>query len=251
MRTAVISDVHGNRWALDAVMIDIDRRGVDAVLDLGDSVYGPLDPSGAAALLIARGVESVCGNEDRIVVEPPAERDSATLRFTRASLSPEQLEWLRKLPAQRVASGTVFCCHGTPTQDHEYLLERVAEGGVTLVAADDLAANLAGVSERVVLCGHSHIARAVLLPGGRLVVNPGSIGLPAYSDDAPWPHAMEAGSPHARYAILEEMATGRRVEHVAVPYDWETAASTAQRNGRPDWAEWLRTGRARTTDRRR
>ena len=50
---------------------DLDRRGVDTVLDLGDSVYGPLDPSGTAALLIGRGVESVRGNEDRIVVEPP------------------------------------------------------------------------------------------------------------------------------------------------------------------------------------
>ena len=247
MRVAVISDVHGNRWALEAVMGDLDRRGVDAVLDLGDSVYGPLDPLGTAAFLVARGVESVRGNEDRIVLEPRDERDSATLRFTRASLTAEheQLEWLRELPARRVAFGSLFCCHGTPARDHEYLVERVTEAGVTLATGDDLEAALAGVRERMVLCGHSHMARTVLLPEGRVVVNPGSVGLPAYSDDAPWPHAMEAGSPHARYAVLEETGAGWRVEEVAVPYDWEVAASAARRNGRPDWAEWLRTGRAR------
>ncbi|MBZ5588879.1 MAG: metallophosphatase family protein [Acidobacteriia bacterium] len=245
MRIGVISDVHGNRWALEAVMRDLDRRGVAAVLDLGDGVYGPLDPRGTAALLIGRNVESVRGNEDRIVLEPSDERDSATLLFTRASLSPEQLEWLRELPARRVAFGSMLCCHGTPDRDHEYLLERVASGGVTLVSADDLAATLAGIRESVVLCGHSHVARTGHLPDGRLAVNPGSVGLPAYSDDLPWPHAMEAGSPHARYMVLEETTAGWRVEHVAVPYDWETAATTAQRNGRADWAEWLRTGRAR------
>jgi predicted phosphodiesterase len=248
VRIAVISDVHGNRWALESVLGDLDRRGVDTVLDLGDSVYGPLDPSGTAALLIGRGVESVRGNEDRIVVEPPDERDSATLVFTRASLAPGVLEWLKRLPARRVAFGSVFCCHGTPARDQEYLLERVTEAGATLVIAADLAAALTGVAEPVVLCGHSHQARTVLAPGGQLVVNPGSVGLPAYSDDAPWPHAMEAGSPHARYAVLEETDAGWRVEQVAIPYDWEAAASTARRNGRPEWTEWLRTGRARVAD---
>ena len=138
----------------------------------------------------------------------------------------------------------MFCCHGTPVRDDEYLLERVAETGVTPATGGELEAALAGVRKRVVLCGHSHVARVVLLSGGQLVVNPGSVGLPAYSDDTPWPHAMESGSPHARYAILEEGAAGWTVEHVAVPYDWEAAAGAARRNGRPDWVDWLRTGRA-------
>ena len=203
---------------------------------------------GVAKLMIGRGVESVRGNEDRIVVEAPDERDSETLGFTRSSLGPGHLEWLKALPLRRVAFGRVLCCHGTPARDDEWLLERVAKAGVTLATSDDLAATLAGIREMVVLCGHSHVPRAVLLPGGRLVVNPGSVGLPAYTDAAPWPHAMESGSPHARYAVLEETDAGWRVEQVAVPYDWEAAASAAERNDRPDWAEWLRTGRAQVAE---
>ena len=94
------------------------------------------------------------------------------------------------------------------------------------------------------LCGHSHLPHTLLTPRGRQVVNPGSVGLPAYRDDSPCPHAMEAGSPHARYAIVELTAAGWRVEEIAVPYGWEAAARTAAANGRPDWAGWLRTGRA-------
>ena len=76
------------------------------------------------------------------------------------------------------------------------------------------------------------------------VVNPGSVGLPAYCYDSPRSHAMEAGSPHARYAIVDLDDARCRVEQIAVPYDWETAARTAATNGRHDWATWLRTGRA-------
>jgi hypothetical protein len=70
--------------------------------------------------------------------------------------------------------------------------------------------------------------------------NPGSVGLPAYADDLPAPHAMESGGPHARYALVD----GPRVELIAVTYDHESAAARADANGRPDWARALRTGRA-------
>ena len=76
-------------------------------------------------------------------------------------------------------------------------------------------------------------------------MNPGSIGLPAYDHSEPYPHVMEAGSPHARYALL----TGRPawgVELITVEYDWERASRDAARAGRADWAHALRTGRALT-----
>ena len=79
--------------------------------------------------------------------------------------------------------------------------------------------------------------------GGRLVINPGSVGLPAYDHDVPWPHVMEAGSPHARYALLTRGAEGWQIDQVLVPYPWEEAAAQARRNGRPDWGEWIATGR--------
>jgi diadenosine tetraphosphatase ApaH/serine/threonine PP2A family protein phosphatase len=80
--------------------------------------------------------------------------------------------------------------------------------------------------------------------GGPLVVNPGSVGCPAYADpDGDPPHVSEAGTPHARYAILTlDGSLGARVEMIALPYDHEAAARRAEANGRPDWARALRTG---------
>jgi predicted phosphodiesterase len=244
VRIAVISDVHGNRWALEAVFDDVDRRLVDGLVDLGDSVYGPLDPSGCATMLLARGVPSLRGNEDRIILGPPAESDSATLSFTRSCLSEAHLRWLAGLPAASTAFGELSCCHGSPQRDDEYLLEQVSLAGVALKPSAALTGHLAAVDRPVVLCGHSHLPRIVGLPNGRLIINPGSVGLPAYSDNVPVPHEMEAGSPHARYAIVERTGPGWRVEQLVVPYDWEAASGVAARNGREDWAAWLRTGRA-------
>jgi diadenosine tetraphosphatase ApaH/serine/threonine PP2A family protein phosphatase len=100
------------------------------------------------------------------------------------------------------------------------------------------------VAQPVVVCGHSHVPRVVALSDGRLVVNPGSVGIPAYTDDLPYPHVMEAGSPHARYALLRKEAAGWTVELVGVPYAWDEAARVARSNGRDDRAIRIATGRA-------
>jgi len=110
------------------------------------------------------------------------------------------------------------------------------------VPAPDPAKHALQVSE-VVLCAHSHVPRVLRRSGGGLVVNPGSVGLAAYTDDQPYPHAMESGSPHARYAVLSHTERGWTVEQVAVAYDWSRAAEAARERGRPDWAEWIETGR--------
>src|SRR5690606_17812524 len=104
---------------------------------------------------------------------------------------------------------------------------------------------LAGLREaRVIAVAHSHVPRTVRLADGRLCVNPGSVGMPAWEHDEPVPHCTESGSPHARYAILERRRGEWLVEHRIVPYDWESAAARADAAGRPDRAHWLRTGRA-------
>jgi len=66
----------------------------------------------------------------------------------------------------------------------------VSADGVALRTPEELSETLAGVSERVILCGHSHVPRKISLPDGRMVVNPGSVGLPAYADEEPYPHVM-------------------------------------------------------------
>jgi hypothetical protein len=109
---------------------------------------------------------------------------------------------------------------------------------------EELEALTRSITEDVICCGHSHVQHALQTANGKLIVNVGSVGLPAYTDDEPYPHAMESGSPHARYAILWKNGHGWYVDHVAVPYDWQAAAQIAIANGRSDTARWVLTGRA-------
>jgi diadenosine tetraphosphatase ApaH/serine/threonine PP2A family protein phosphatase len=240
---AAIADVHGNRWALEAVLADIDRRGVTELVNLGDCLTGPLDPVGTADLLIARNMPTICGNDDRALVAP-AEELSPSQIFTRERLTPAHLAWLRALPATALFADEVFLCHGD-LFDAPYLLEEVSASGIVhLRSTRAIAASVAAIAQPLILCGHSHLPRTLALPTGTLIVNPGSVGLPTYTMETPIPYAMESGSPHARYALLTRTAHSWQIEHVQVPYDWEHAAETAREHGRPDWAAWLATGRA-------
>ncbi len=241
---AVVSDIHGNSWALKAVLTDIERRGIQDMVNLGDVLYGPLDPAGTARMLIELDIPTVRGNEDRIIVATSEVDDSPTLCYVRESLDPEHLRWLETWEITAVAYGDFFLCHGSPERDDEYLLQEVSVTGVSLRKSDELASRLSSLAQPVLLCGHDHVPRAVYLSDGKLIVNPGSVGLPAYTDDPPFPHAMETGSPHARYSIISKSEAGWWIENIAVPYDWHTAAEMALENERPDWAEWIRTGRA-------
>src|SRR3954466_4063927 len=68
---ALISDIHGNRWALDAVLEDIDRRGIQNIINLGDHFYGPLAPGATAERLLKLPVlATIRGNQDRQLIEP-------------------------------------------------------------------------------------------------------------------------------------------------------------------------------------
>jgi len=141
--------------------------------------------------------------------------------------------------------GGALACHGGPASDTTALFEEITARGVARRSGAGVGAVLGplppGVS--LVLCGHTHVPGLVQVPEGPLVVNVGSVGLPAYSHDEPYPHCMESGAPHARYALVQRTKRGWRVEQRAAPYDWEAAARRAAEVGRPDWAFQLRTGR--------
>jgi len=242
-RIAVLADVHGNTWALEAVLADLRRRGADEVIDVGDILYGPLDPLGTAEIHRSAGITAIRGNMDRVLGEPLPEDASPTMTFVLESLPPHHLAWAAGLPVRLDREDLRFC-HGTPERDDVYLLEAVTETGVALKPEGEIAALLGSDPAQITFCGHSHVPRVVAV-GGRLVINPGSVGLPAYDAEAPWPHVMESGSPHARYALLTRDSQGWQIEQVLVSYPWKEAAARARRNGRPDWAEWIETGRAR------
>ena len=82
----------------------------------------------------------------------------------------------------------------------------------------------------------------VRLPNGPLVLNPGSVGLPAYRDPEGIAHVSEVGSPHARYALIAEDDGNVTIELVSLDYDHASAAKRALANGSPPWAHWLETG---------
>lgn len=241
---AIIADIHGNSWALDAVLADLDRRDITAIFDLGDSLYGPLDPAGTADRLLARDIPSLRGNCDRWLIEP-GDAPSPMVAYTLVQLAPRHLAWLAAQPLTRTLDeGSVLLCHGTPSSDETYLVEQPSAEGGALLPVDEIARRAGRSAARVFGCAHSHVPRLVALRDGRLIVNPGSVGFPAYTQDSPVPHVMQAGSPHARYAILTRDDGGWRVEHVALPYDWDAAAACARRNSRDDWAQGIATGRA-------
>ncbi|WP_043337343.1 metallophosphoesterase family protein [Belnapia moabensis] len=244
MRIAVLADAHGNLLALEAVLSDLHRQAPDLVVNLGDLATGPFDPAGSADAQIALGCPTLAGNHERNLLE--GDDSSGSVAFARPLLSAAHMAWIATLPATlRLADGEVFACHGSPAGgDLDYLLDDVASGRAVLASDDAIRSRLAGIgSARLVLCGHTHMPRMVRV-GDVTVVNPGSIGMPAYTDDDPVPHAIEAGAPHARYAVVTREPGGiwSAALH-AVAYDWDRAAGQARRNGKPGVARWTATGR--------
>jgi predicted phosphodiesterase len=246
MRIAAVSDVHGNLPALEAVLEDIQRAGVDLTVNLGDLLSGPLWAADTADRLIALDLPTIAGNHERQLLTLPTERMGASDACAAAQLDERRRAWLAWLPLELRLADDVACCHGTPGSDLVYFLETTTPEGMRAAAPAEALARagdlLRGVPHGLILCGHTHVPRVMRLSDGRLVVNPGSVGLQAYSGDEPHPHRVENGSPHARYAIVERAAAGWQVELRSVPYDHESAARRADEQQRPDWAQALRTG---------
>jgi len=254
MRFAAISDIHGNLPALEAVLADIARAGVDAIVNLGDIVSGPLWPAETADRLLPLGLPTLAGNHERQLLTQTLAQMSTTDRHTTGQLRPEHRAWLASLPPPLQWSERVLLCHGIPTSDLQYFLETVTPDfrrgtapGVRAATPAEVRARLGnamrGAAHGLILCGHTHVPRCERLDDGRLIVNPGSVGLQAYDDTHPHVHIIETGSPQARYALLTQGAAGWKVELRRVDYDFEAAAAQAERYRRPDWADALRTGR--------
>lgn len=247
MKAAVLSDIHGNLPALEAVLRYVGPLKVDTLVNLGDCISGPLWPAETCALLQSLPMRTVRGNHDRAVGQAESSPPGASDRFAWERTAREQHRWLAELPFElelALPGGAARCFHANPLDDEAYLIDEVADGRLRLADTARISARLGPVQHPVILCGHSHQPRVVRLPEGAIIVNPGSVGCPAYADAGPPPHMSETGAPHARFALVTADAGGIGVELVAVAYDWDAAAAAATRNGRPDWAHALRTGRA-------
>jgi predicted phosphodiesterase len=248
-RLGVIADVHGNLLAFQAVLKDATHRGVERLVDLGDTLYGPFQPLQAYRLFqSAKIIAGVAGNQDRRIYQATRNDlgSNRVLAHVVGQLGVEPIAWLRALPPIATVDDELFLCHGTPASDTTYLLEDVSSGRPVVRSEEEIVELLKGVSAPMVLCGHSHIPRVVRLSNGQTIVNPGSVGLPAYYDDSPVKHFMETYSPHASYAVLEKGPAGWGIMLHRVPYDWYEAAQQAMKVGAADWAQGLATGRMKS-----
>lgn len=243
-KIAIISDIHGNSWALRAVLRDINQRNIKTTINLGDTLHGPLDPKGTFDLIQKHEIISISGNGDRLILENlDRPTNSASLEAAKQSMTHKTIGWLKQLPFDLIYKELIYCCHASPKSDTEPLLESIKADGVTIRDHSEIAQRLKQIGQQIVLCGHTHVPR-LLKTDKHLIVNPGSVGLPAYDDEQPVYHKMESLSPHARYTVLRFENGEVLTDQIAVPYDYEKAAVTAEKNNCHDWTKWLRTGRA-------
>jgi putative phosphoesterase len=203
-RVAVLSDVHGNALALEAVLTELARYEPDLVVFGGDLTWGPQPRETyelVRALPVARFVR---GNSDRAVLE----RDEATdrARWMQEQHADELREFVERFEEQVVVKvdglGSVRFCHGSPRSDEECVTPETP--------AERVGEFMDGVAERVLVTAHVHIQFDREVAGVRSV-NPGSVGLPY------------EGQPGAYWALLGPDVELRRTE-----YDVERAAAACR-----------------------
>lgn len=211
MQLGLLSDIHGNRIALEAVLDHMPP--VDGFVCAGDVVgYNPW-PAECVATVRERAIPTVQGNHDRAVAADAAPGFNAMARagveHARAALDDEAITWLGALPERRtVADGRIAVVHGHPDDPDHYTRPREFAGGLI-----DSAAGRLGVDDGLdaLVLGHTHVQHHGVFPEG-VVVNPGSVGQP------------RDGDPRAAYAILD--VDERTVEERRVEYDTDTVAAT-------------------------
>jgi predicted phosphodiesterase len=233
MRLALISDMHGNRVALDAALADIERIGVDGGVCLGDVAQGGPQPAEVLDRHPKLGWPVILGNADDFLLrvpddspEPITERQLAVRDWTLSRLTASHIELIEsfsptfeiELPGGR----TLLACHGSPRSYDDVLLPETEPGPAYETDADVLAG------------GHTHLQWTRQL-GPALFVNPGSVGL-AYDRHRP-PDEIRP-RPIAEYALLHAGDGGLAVEFRRVPYDLDALLAAAAAGERPDADEY-------------
>jgi putative phosphoesterase len=238
MRLAILSDVHANLPALEAVLADIAATGVDARYALGDLVgYAPW-PNEVLERLAAEGFPVVMGNYDDgtayvrdecgcAYTDPFEEAlGDRSFAWTKANVTDANKAWLRTLHPQIrfEADGHRFLLvHGSPRRINEYLYEDRLESSFARIAA--------GADADVIVCGHTHRPYDKTVAGVRFI-NVGSAGKP------------KDGDPRGCWALIETGAGGVTVEFRRVDYDVERAAAAILASDLPaEFAEELREAR--------
>ena len=221
MKIAVFGDVHGNRFALEAVLRDMEAQAPDAWVNLGDGLFGGADPAGAWALQRhirdRYGAAEIRGNTDERLGEPltPTTEKREMLQWLHSVLPQGAGEAAAALPTSAtLADGAVLAAHGSPSSAWEYLLR----DGKTWASDEQVLERLGDVGPaRVVVVGHSHLEHVRQL-GPLTVVNCGAVS------------RQKDGSPLARWVLLEGAGDAWNVTFRRVPYDVAAAAQWAEQH---------------------
>jgi putative phosphoesterase len=242
-RVAIISDIHGNGVALDAVLADIARDEVDNVICLGDLAAGGPQPDAVISRLRELDCQVVRGNADRWLLAslPPGgstetRRLEEVVAWARTRLAAADWEYLAALPTTLHLSTDgldLFCFHGSPSADTDSLLATTPAAKVDqLLAGAPAASVLAG--------GHTHL-QMLRRHRAALLVNPGSVGLPldALSTGAA---ALPAW---AEYATVAVGAGDLEIVYRRVPVDVDALAAATACMPHRSWARDLATRIAR------
>ncbi len=245
MKFAVLSDIHSNVFALEAVISDAKKHSVDLMVNLGDILYGPIAPKATYDLLMQYDIVTICGNQDRQIFEATKEEitANATMKFIIDNLGTEPISWMKSLPFDYQLADDIYLCHGTPDDDLIYLLENVELGYARLRSDKEIIKLLNGQKSKLICCGHTHTPRTVSLSTGQVIINPGSVGLQAYTDDEPVVHSMENFNAMASYSLIEKTDNSLNIDHIKVSYDVESAVAECEKRDRLDWVHFLTTGR--------
>lgn len=218
MRLAVLGDVHGNAFALRAVLNDIAAASPDEVLNLGDAVWGAADPATAWALQQEHAPPSVRGNTDERVAG--LKDGKAALRDWLLPLLPEDAaRTLGALPTTLdTAGGEVRLAHGSPRSPWEDLLLTRDDGRSRPATRPEIRERLGDFAGRVVVVGHTHWEMLSVVDGVT-VVNAGPVS------------RQKDGLPHARWVLLTRQAGVWNAEFRRTPYDTAAAAAWARTHG--------------------
>ncbi len=212
---AVISDIHGNLGALEAVLKDLDRLGPSQIIVAGDLALGGPHPAECVELIRRRGFPTIRGNTDEWLTTKPRDVTDA-IGWTSAQLSDADRRYLAGLPfLWRLPhhAGDLVVVHATPWSIADVVRQDAPERLVTRVFAEAGAAAVA--------YGHIHIAY-VREVAGKVLLNPGSVGLPFDGDQ------------RASSAVLDAEGGKWRASLRRVAYDVAGVLEASRRSANPD-----------------
>lgn len=249
MKTALISDIHGNLVALEAVLADLDRERPDRIVCLGDVAATGPQPRETIERLRVLGCPVVMGNTDALLLAPETfEATVAKLKswglpegaahaiaaidiWCAQVLAASDLDYMHTfretIDLSLGGGATLLCFHGSPRSNTEVIVSTTPD--------EQLEAMLSGFGATVLAGGHTH-AQLLRRYKDRVIINPGSVGLPYEI----LPSGQARSLPWAEWALIDRDDGGMRVEFRRAPFDVGAVVAAALRSGMPAVEWWTK-----------